>query len=254
MTTLDPLHIREVFHLCFLQAFLRHFDSKFVTLKGGVNLRLFFKSPRYSEDMDLDVVIASVPTLQKNVLHALKAISFPMKAHGVVEIIPQPMERAKQTETTQRFKIRLHTRDGLDLLTKIEFSRRGQKGMTQFEHIDETLIRVYRMAPLILQHYSAASAYEQKVAALAGRTVTQARDLFDLHLLIPHLPENFILSLPPTTVEEAAQRAEEISFERYRESVVAYLTRDDQSTYNVKEVWEAMQRRVCGSLMERRHE
>ena len=46
------LQIREAFHLCFLQELLRTFDPKLVALKGGINLRFFFKSPRYSEDME----------------------------------------------------------------------------------------------------------------------------------------------------------------------------------------------------------
>jgi hypothetical protein len=46
---------REIFHFLFLERLLKIADPRLFVLKGGVNLRFFFNSPRYSEDMDLDV-------------------------------------------------------------------------------------------------------------------------------------------------------------------------------------------------------
>ena len=46
------LQIREIFHIAFLRQFAKKFKPSFYALKGGVNMRLYFKSPRYSEDMD----------------------------------------------------------------------------------------------------------------------------------------------------------------------------------------------------------
>lgn len=59
---------REVFHFLFLEWLLRVTAPSLVVLKGGVNLRFFHGSPRYSEDMDLDVDAPklSVGTLRKN--------------------------------------------------------------------------------------------------------------------------------------------------------------------------------------------
>jgi hypothetical protein len=54
------LQQREVFHLEFLRWFGRKLDYRYYALKGGVNMRLFFGSMRYSEDMDLD--LAGKPT------------------------------------------------------------------------------------------------------------------------------------------------------------------------------------------------
>jgi predicted nucleotidyltransferase component of viral defense system len=45
----------EIFHLLFLRAFGARVDKSLFALKGGCNLRFFFKSVRYSEDMDLDI-------------------------------------------------------------------------------------------------------------------------------------------------------------------------------------------------------
>ena len=62
----SAIQIREIFHFFFLHQLTRISDPKLYVLKGGVNLRFYFKSPRYSEDMDLDVVAGGVGTLKKN--------------------------------------------------------------------------------------------------------------------------------------------------------------------------------------------
>ena len=58
--TYSALQIRELFHLEFLRCLSRKIRAEFYALKGGVNLRFFFKSFRYSEDMDIDVHTISV--------------------------------------------------------------------------------------------------------------------------------------------------------------------------------------------------
>jgi predicted nucleotidyltransferase component of viral defense system len=45
----------ELFHFLFLERLLRTTSPELYVLKGGVNLRFFHQSPRYSEDLDLDV-------------------------------------------------------------------------------------------------------------------------------------------------------------------------------------------------------
>ena len=66
MTIYTDKQQREIFHLLFLERLFRISDPALYALKGGVNLRFFFNSPRYSEDMDLDVFGGSVETLKKN--------------------------------------------------------------------------------------------------------------------------------------------------------------------------------------------
>lgn len=88
MATLSETALREAFHLLFLERlFLTAAPSQFV-LKGGVNLRFFFASPRYSEDMDLDVLAGSVETLKKNDFKILEDNSLlrAMQAFGVTAI------------------------------------------------------------------------------------------------------------------------------------------------------------------------
>jgi predicted nucleotidyltransferase component of viral defense system len=244
----SPLQIREAFHLCFLQEFLRKFDPKLVVLKGGVNLRFYFKSPRSSEDMDLDVQTASAASVKNNVLRTLEILKKTMRPYGIREVVAPNLRVAKQTETTQRFKIHLITVAGLDLFTKIEFSRRGVKGTAKFERIDENLLRAHHLASVIVQHYDAASAFDQKIVALAVRSEVQARDVFDLYHLKTFLPAGHRAAAGARLREEALIRLQEISFEQYRDQVVSYFSPEDQGLWSRREVWEDMKASVAKIL------
>ena len=102
----DNLQVREVFHIEFLRAFTKKIRPSFYTLKGGVNMRLFFGSVRYSEDMDMDVNTVSVSVLRDTVMKIIVSTSFQneLKVFGIEKILP----------TTQRFKIHLITHQGDD--------------------------------------------------------------------------------------------------------------------------------------------
>ena len=131
------LQTRELFHLEFLRWFGRKLEAKRYCLKGGVNLRFFFNSVRYSEDMDLDIQRVGVEKTTKTVMDILSTRGFSdgLKSFGIEKVVPPDITKAKQTETTQRFKIHLLTQNGEDLFTKIEFSRRGFKGSAVIEAV-----------------------------------------------------------------------------------------------------------------------
>src|SRR3989338_5893881 len=145
----SSLQVREVFHLEFLRWFGRKLGAECYCLKGGVNLRFFFKSIRYSEDMDLDIRRIGVERVQKIVMGILLTSGFSdsLKSFGIEKAVPPNLAKAKQTETTQRFKIHLLTQSGEDLFTKIEFSRRGLKGSMTVESVSTEVLRSYKMAP-----------------------------------------------------------------------------------------------------------
>jgi predicted nucleotidyltransferase component of viral defense system len=54
-TTTSPLALREGFHVVLLRALAERLQGRDWVLKGGTNLRLYFGSIRFSEDIDLDV-------------------------------------------------------------------------------------------------------------------------------------------------------------------------------------------------------
>jgi len=70
-----------------------------------------------------------------------------------LRIIAPDVTKAKQTETTQRFKIHLLTAAGEDLFTKIEFLRRGLKGSQVVEAVSNKILRAYKMAPLLVSPF-----------------------------------------------------------------------------------------------------
>ena len=139
---------REVFHFCFLQRLLRISDPSLYVLKGGVNLRFFFSSPRYSEDMDLDVLAGSVATLKKNGYKILEDAAFrrSLSIYGIDGIEINDPDKAKHTGTTQRFRCSLVTEAGQRLPTKVEFSRRAgdPDAAAPLETINTEIARRYR--------------------------------------------------------------------------------------------------------------
>lgn len=114
----------ELFHLLFLRQLEGKFDKKLYALKGGCNLRFFFKSIRYSEDIDFDVSIISKDTLENKINKILRGEIFRRILLGKgIELIQA--NSSKQTETTQRWKVLLRVNNfAIPIPTKIEFSRR----------------------------------------------------------------------------------------------------------------------------------
>lgn len=251
----NSLQIREVFHLEFLRWFARKLDAEHYVLKGGVNLRLFFKSIRYSEDMDIDIKgTPRVDRIQKNVMDVLKARGFKdsLKSFGIEEVIAPDLSKAKQTETTQRFKIHLLTASGEDLFTKIEFSRRGLKGSQVVEPVTSEILRAYKMAPLLIPHYDAASAVIQKIHALDGRTAVQARDIFDLFILRPQCEpsKNNKTEVSRSVLKTAHDNLFMVGFPQFRDTVLAYLGEEDQKAYSTPAVWDEIKLNTAQFLEE----
>ncbi|MDP2943368.1 MAG: nucleotidyl transferase AbiEii/AbiGii toxin family protein [Candidatus Omnitrophota bacterium] len=252
----NQLQLREIFHLEFLRWLGRKIKAENYALKGGVNLRFFFNSFRYSEDMDLDASGIKVDTLKEIVMKILEARSFqePLRPFGIEKITAPDMSKAKQTETTQRFKVHLLTAAGEDLFTKVEFSRRGFKGEMTVQPVSDAVLRSYKLPPLICPHYSAETAVLQKAEALASRSVVQARDVFDIYILIPQViasPERAKQSktfLSKSTLNKAKENALEISFEQFRDTVVSYLAPEDKAVYDKAAVWDDIKLKVTGFI------
>jgi hypothetical protein len=246
--TLRDVQVVELFHVSFLEVLSRRLEPSRYVLKGGVNLRYFFESIRYSEDMDLDLLGVPAWNLEKKVDDLL--------TKGPLALLLRPAEisiadfsKPKQTDTTQRWKI------GLDvpwrpspIRTKVEFSHReGERGY-RLEPVPGRIVEPYALRAPTVQHYTGDVPVEQKVAALAGRSETQARDVFDLDLLLRRgpLPEG---SVDSETLEAAAERALELPFDAFRDQVLPFLEPDAAELYDAG-AWEQMQTFVAGKLEE----
>jgi hypothetical protein len=245
----------EMFHLVFLRALVaKGEDKSLVALKGGCNLRFYFGSIRYSEDIELDVTVSSKETLKNKIDRLLRSplVTAPLKTRSI-EVVE--ISSPKQTDTTQRWKVGLRW-PGVDFSarTKIEFSRRDAMAEVAFETVGPDVLRTHGLTPFLATHYVARAAIVQKIHALAGRSEPQARDIFDLNMLLAR-PETGTLKLIDSErrwVEKAIEQTMSISFDDYASKVVAYLDPTQAVLYEDRSSWDAMQDAVVSRLQDLR--
>ncbi len=252
---LNPVQAREFFHLAFLRALVRSVPLSTFALKGGANLRFFFGSIRYSEDMDIDVSGIAVHALREKVMNVLGSSGLldTLRTFGIENLRLPDMARAKQTETVQRFKIGLLTSAGQDLATKIEFSRRGLDEGIRAESVSASVLAAYRMPPIIVPHYVARTAALQKVRALFSRAQPQARDIFDLYLLSSQpevLEADLRQGLSPNEIRRARDTIYSLEYEQYRDTVVSFLGPEDKLAYDSPQIWDEIRLRVLAMFEE----
>lgn len=243
----------ELFHLHVLRILSTGPDKERLALKGGGNLRFFFGSPRYSEDMDLDVFGISPHLLRGKVDRLLEGppLRLALRNRGIeVTTFSAP----KQTDTTQRWKVELSVEgQSVPLHTKLEFSRRRNGGEARVEAVDRLLLDAYQLMPLLAPHYPLPEAIRQKIGALIGRTAVQARDVFDLAVLFSR-GGSLAAVLKPVRQEipPAIERTMEISYADFRAQVVAFLAPPAVAEYGDASAWEALQASVVAHLEEAR--
>jgi predicted nuclease with RNAse H fold len=85
----------------------------------------------------------------------------------------------------------------------------------------------------------------QKIRALAGRSVIQARDVFDLHVLAEGNVRNADITflrraLPPGELTEASDRALRITYRQFKDQVSEFLPDADRAALD-EASWEERQ-------------
>jgi len=224
-------------------------DKALFAIKGGCNLRFFYRSIRYSQDIDFDIRTMATATLANNVDTVLRAPAF---AHALrtkkIEI--EHVTADKQAETTQRWKIGIRLAGGSAIPTRVEFSRRhGLNDDHLLEPVNPELVRTYEISPVLAQHYSRDAAFSQKIVALSRRTATQARDIFDLKLLLDggagrEKPAADVVAEIPRAVENAVT----VGFDEFSGQIRAYLPDEYLEYYGSRKVWENLQHEVVNAL------
>ncbi len=240
----------EAFHLVFLRALAaRAEDKALIALKGGCNLRFYFGSVRYSEDIDFDVVTLGTGTSKNKVERLLAGplVGAPLRALGIeVADVSAP----KQTPTTQRWKLGLRLAGSSVLLrTKVEFSRRNAIEGAAFEATPREVTRAYGVGPVLATHYGLRAAISQKLHALHGRAEPQARDVFDLALLFAKQRAPLALEADERCwLPQAIDHAIGISYDEFSAKVVAYLDSEQAGPYRSRAAWQELQERVVSEL------
>lgn len=222
-------------------------------VKGGVNLRAWFGSRRYSEDLDLDAV-GSAPHLLRERFDKI-LLGRPLEellASQGLELVR--LSKPKQTDTTQRWKLELKAAGVSVLLhTKVEFSRRGTRDEAYvLEPARSDIVRPYGVPAPTVNHYTARSAVRQKIHALASRSETQARDIWDLdHVLrSTHADPRPLSRDVREALPGALARAISLGYDVFKAQVVPYLSDDDQAMYGTRDAWDRMRELVVERLEE----
>lgn len=243
----------ELFHLLFLRQLEGKLDKKLYALKGGCNLRFFFKSIRYSEDIDFDVAIISKTTLENKINKLLESASFKrILQNKEIEIIQS--NSGKQTETTQRWKLLLRIKNfTIPIPTKIEFSRRKMDKGIAYVAIDNDVINQHRLYPIICNHYECDTAFSQKINALINRTETQARDIFDLKWLLDQGANTNLNDFSSQELLSAIENARTINYADFKGQVVAYLMEEYKQFYDSPEKWDEIRTQVITTLQGMTH-
>ena len=249
---MDPdllsIQVVEQFHLLFLTQLGARLDKKFYALKGGCNLRFFWKGIRYSEDMDIDVHTIAEQTLQKNVRQILDAPGF-KRILQATKIELTSISEPKQTSTTQRWKIHLQSESsGADLPTRIEFSRRNFDPGIEFGPADNEIVAAYNLRPVILSHYGLETALNQKIEALIKRKETQARDIFDLEFLSQRGAKGSAVKMDKESLTKASEITLSVSHDQFLSQVVSYLLPEYHEYYRSREAWDRIQENVIRTL------
>ena len=184
MEHLTEAQLVEFFHISFLDVLSKRLENSRYILKGGANLRFFFGSVRYSEDLDLDLTGVKPPNLEEK----------------VDRVLDSPALRSL-----------LRIRD---------------------LEVDD--------APA-----------EQKVKALALRSETQARDVFDLDMLLRRRPLPSGV-LDAETLADAMDLALRLPFAAFRDQVLPFLEPGVRELYESESSWEQMQTFVAEKLEQAR--
>jgi len=249
MPELRDAQVIEFFHLAFLQVLQVRLDQACYVLKGGVNLRYFFESVRYSEDIDLDAAGIEPWELEETLDGVLgsRPLAVLLRSGGLaVGGVTKP----KQTGTTQRWTVSLAVSGRPEpVRTKIEFSRRSGDGRHILESVPGRVVAPYALRSPSLRHYGAEAAIEQKVEALAGRSETQARDVFDLDLLLRRRPIA-AGTIDAQTLGRAGERALELPYAAFRDQVLPFLDTEVAELYDDPATWIEMRTYVVERLLE----
>ena len=250
MNERSDAQVIEVFHLLFMQVLTSHSRDWFI-LKGGANLRYYFGSARYSNDIDLDFFGKPRWSVEQVVDAALigRALTILLSQQGLAI---GESTKPQQTETTRRWKLGLARQNAAgDLIrTKVEFSSRGiGSDDILYETIPNQIVDPYAIRPPALSHYGHTAALEQKIAALALRSETKARDIFDLELLLRLRRAGGVSrGLDLSHAAQAVQNALEVNYTSFRSEVIPFLDPDMAVLYEGEDNWEKMRKSVCDEI------
>ncbi len=117
------------------------------------------------------------------------------------------------------------------------------------EPVSAAVLAEYQMMPVLAPHYPLPAALRQKVGALVGRSTVQARDVFDLSVLLSRAGGRIDALRPMRAqIPKAIERAMDVSYDEFKAQVASYLKPEHLDEYGTRQAWEAMQAQVVDAL------
>lgn len=166
-TTEANIRQEYVQHL-FLSYFYQQPEARDVYFKGGTALRLVYKSPRFSEDLDFSASLFDAAPLEEAIINALQEI----EREGI------KVEIKESKKTTGGYLAILIFQIGVDTVTlQLEVSLRQGDKRGGVETISNDFIPSYAIVGLVKDQLTG-----EKIQALLARQ--KPRDFYDLYYLI----------------------------------------------------------------------
>ena len=248
-----PVQVAESFHLAFLQALSTRANLTAWALKGGGNLRFFYPSDRFSEDIDLDTFDIEPWAFQERVDQTL-ASDLLKRTLGILGSRIEHVNPEERSETKSKWVIGIrHPSETEPVYTQIEVSHRAYpyRDFVKVEPVTAAAIATYAAAlrQPTFGHYLPRAAIAQKVDALWGRDVRQPRDVFDLDLLFRVAPDAVLRGdIDEVDLRAAIARIVEIGYGEFRAKVLSFIEPAALPLYEPPEAWESMQMTVIERL------
>jgi len=159
---------REYMQHLFLSYFYQQPQAKHIFFKGGTALRIVYKSPRFSEDLDFGSTLHNVDEIETAVLHTLEAVQFEGITSRIVE--------SKKTSGGYLAIIDFDLGER-EIRLRFEASFREDKLESQAEQVVNDFIPAYVINVLTKDQLVGG-----KIAALLDRK--KPRDFYDLYYLL----------------------------------------------------------------------
>lgn len=248
-----PVQVAESFHLAFLQALGTRANLSAWALKGGGNLRLFFQSDQFSEDIDLDTFDMEPWAFQERVDQTLTS-DLLRRTLGILGSSLEYVNPEERSETKSKWVIGVRHQSEMALVyTQIEVSHRPYpyRDFIKVEPVTPAAIAPYAAALRrpTLGHYLPRAAIAQKIDALWGRDIRQPRDVFDLDLLFRVAPDAVARGdVVEADLRAAIARVVEIGYDEFRAKVLSFIEPAALPLYEPVGSWEGMQLTVIERL------
>lgn len=159
---------REYFQHLFLSYFYQQPQTKFIYFKGGTALRILYKSPRFSEDLDFSANLTKTLEIEQALVETLSEI----EREGINTVI----QEAKITTGGYLASIVFQAGE-YTVVIQIEISLRQGDKRGEFVTVVNDFIPTYTILSL-----SSDQLVDEKVQALLSRK--KPRDFYDLYFIL----------------------------------------------------------------------